>query len=207
MTSALVRKPVCSRTPMLRRRVLDAALEILAESGPDFLNLRAIAERTGMAVASLYNYFADKDELVAQLAIQGFEQLERSVSETQPDNTGCYHHVAAHLDFARVQPALYGLMYSERLLSRYEGIRLAEARAFGAFRRAMCACETVDPDTVEKMAVASWALSRGTAAVAISRGDAGGPSTDVLQDVLQGLAHLAGPERRVPGRDEVLPSC
>ncbi len=47
-----------------RRRILDAALQLVAEGrSPDGLGLREVARVAGMAAPSIYNHFADMDEL------------------------------------------------------------------------------------------------------------------------------------------------
>ena len=59
----------------LRRALLDASLELLAESGPQALTLREVARRAGVSHAAPYRHFADKDELVAAVAEEGFATL------------------------------------------------------------------------------------------------------------------------------------
>ena len=43
--------------------ILDAAEELAAESGPAGASLQAIAKRAGIAVGTIYNHFADRNEL------------------------------------------------------------------------------------------------------------------------------------------------
>ena len=49
-----------------RRALLDAALEVLAEQGEGF-STADIAQRAGVSHGTIYNYFADRDELVGAL--------------------------------------------------------------------------------------------------------------------------------------------
>lgn len=61
-----------------RRRVadlLDGAAELVEEKGVEALSTRAIAERAGVPVASLYQYFADKEDVLLAL-------LDRAMVET-----------------------------------------------------------------------------------------------------------------------------
>lgn len=59
---------------------MDNAIEMLATNGYQGTNLEVVAERTDIAKATLYHYFANKDELVAEaleaLAIGVIDQLE-----------------------------------------------------------------------------------------------------------------------------------
>ena len=63
----------------LREALLKAALEALREVGLEALSLRDVARRAGVSTAAPYHHFSDKDELVAALAMQGFERLERQL--------------------------------------------------------------------------------------------------------------------------------
>src|SRR6516225_144057 len=47
--------------------ILDAAEEVAAERGIDAASCAAIAERAGVAVGTLYNYFPDRDGIIAAL--------------------------------------------------------------------------------------------------------------------------------------------
>lgn len=49
-----------------RRLLLDAALDVLAERGEGF-NTNDVATRAGVSHGTIYNYFADRDELVRAL--------------------------------------------------------------------------------------------------------------------------------------------
>ena len=47
--------------------ILDAAEDVASERGVDATSIAAIAERAGVAVGTLYNYFEDRDALLAAL--------------------------------------------------------------------------------------------------------------------------------------------
>src|ERR1700693_919979 len=60
----------------LRRALLDAALQLVAERGiPDF-TLREVARQAGVSHNAPYHHFADKAELVVTLTVEGFQTLE-----------------------------------------------------------------------------------------------------------------------------------
>ena len=65
----------------LRQRALLAAHPLLEVRGADGLNLRDIAAELRTGVASLYYHFANKDDLLAELAIDGFRELRRSIAD------------------------------------------------------------------------------------------------------------------------------
>lgn len=49
----------------VRRAILDAVEEVAGQHGVEGASAAAIAERAGVAVGTLYNYFADREELLA----------------------------------------------------------------------------------------------------------------------------------------------
>ncbi|WP_051804245.1 TetR/AcrR family transcriptional regulator [Streptomyces griseus] len=54
--------------PVRRADVIDAAMELLDESGLDQLSTRRIADRLGVRAGAIYWHVKDKDELLAELA-------------------------------------------------------------------------------------------------------------------------------------------
>ena len=67
-----------------RRRVeglLDAAARLVVERGVEALTTRDIAEAAGAPVASLYQYFADKDAVLLALAARDMEEMDAQVVE------------------------------------------------------------------------------------------------------------------------------
>lgn len=67
-----------------RRRVegiLDAAARLVLERGVEALTTRDIAEAAGVPVASLYQYFADKEGVLLALAERDMEEMDAQVLE------------------------------------------------------------------------------------------------------------------------------
>jgi len=64
------------RQERTRRSVLDATGELIAESGVDGLTMRKLAERAGVAVATLYNQFGDREGVIVAFVSSGLDQLE-----------------------------------------------------------------------------------------------------------------------------------
>jgi AcrR family transcriptional regulator len=56
---------VARRRDDARRRMLDAAVELIGESGVEGLRMREIGERADVGFGSFYSHFASKEELVA----------------------------------------------------------------------------------------------------------------------------------------------
>lgn len=66
-----------------RRRVedlLDAAARLVVERGVEALTTREIAEAAGAPVASLYQYFADKEGILLALAQRDMDEMDEQVA-------------------------------------------------------------------------------------------------------------------------------
>src|SRR5258708_25129280 len=117
----------------LRQRALRCAHRLIETRCAAELNLRELAAELGTGVASLYYHFANKDALLAELAIDGFHGLQRAIENAvrAPGHKTRFHACAgAYLRFTREQPRLYALMYDERILAGHPGARHAEQAAF-----------------------------------------------------------------------------
>lgn len=66
----------------LKRALTDAALQLVQEKGPKGFTLREVARRAGVSAAAPYRHFADKAQLLAAVATQGFLQLHEVLDAT-----------------------------------------------------------------------------------------------------------------------------
>lgn len=65
---AIVRKPKQDRSKATVAAILEAAARILAERGWAGFNTNVIAERAGVSIGSLYEYFPNKQALIDEIA-------------------------------------------------------------------------------------------------------------------------------------------
>ncbi len=70
-----------SRQQRTRSEILHAVGEIIAEDGLDGLTMRKLAERAGVAVATLYNQFTDRDGVLVAFVSNGLDELEFELDE------------------------------------------------------------------------------------------------------------------------------
>ena len=62
------KQPVQERSAATVDAILDGAARVLDRDGSDGFTTTAVARATGVSIGTLYQYFADKDELVAALS-------------------------------------------------------------------------------------------------------------------------------------------
>ena len=99
----------------LSRALVSAGRRILEAEGPDALSLRAVAREAGVSPAAPYHHFKDKGELLDAVASEGWDELAAAVGKARagaPDPAAAITEIGvAYVFFARVNPALYRIMY------------------------------------------------------------------------------------------------
>lgn len=161
----------------LRRALLEAALQLVAERGrPDF-TLREVARLAGVSHNAPYNHFADKAELVAALTVEGFQQLEGALRSTYEQTTGSPMErtlalSGAYLRFAFDHPAAYSLLFRPELRQSShnfrecdEAVKSAATTAFQALFDGLAASqqggELRTDLSVEMLALSMWSTMHG----------------------------------------------
>ncbi len=121
----------------LRTALIEAALEIIDEIGPQGLTIRKVAHRAGVSHAAPYRHFPDKDDLILAVVERGFElldeEMDRARSAAGSDPIAQFAASGeAYLDFAMSYPAYYRVMFSGDLLASKgnEALRHTSAASF-----------------------------------------------------------------------------
>lgn len=108
----------------LRRALMDAAMTLIDIRGREALTLRAAARRAGVSEAAPYRHFANLDELLGAVALEGYEMLIADL-----ENAGGARGVRdAYLAFAGDFPGRYALMFGP-LADRKSAARRKEEAA------------------------------------------------------------------------------
>src|SRR3954465_7759511 len=94
----------------LKEALIRAALDLIKEKGPAGFTFAEAARSAGVSPAAPYRHFRDRDELLASVALRGFEQFEaalaRAWDDGKPDVFTAFDRIGrAYLEFARVEGA------------------------------------------------------------------------------------------------------
>ena len=149
----------------LRRALLAAAVEMIAEAGPAALSLRALARRTGVSHAAPAHHFADKAGLLTAIAAEGYELLAAALREAE-ERTGSYLEMGvAYVHFAVTHRAHFEVMFRPELYHADDPAVVAARRASGVLLYGPVRdLSDRDPDFDSLRAgVAAWSLVHGLA--------------------------------------------
>ncbi len=165
----------------LREALIQAALELIAQRGPAGFTFAEAARAAGVSPAAPYRHFRDRDALLADVAMRGFERfaagLAQAWNEGRPDPMTAFEAVGkAYLAFARNEPAYYSAMFEGGLPDSFSAdLKAASDRAFAVLRLASEAVlATLPPGTRAPALMVSlhiWSLAHGIASL-FARGDA-----------------------------------
>ena len=176
----------------VRGKALGAATELLTKVGMENLSIRTIAARAGIGISSMYHYFPNKEELLLNIALSGFQNLKIDMHQSRDADPALSPFARAarvFLDKVAGNAPLYHLMFNEHLMARHEALRAAEREAFQVFMECVAVDDRFPPEIAGSLSPTLWTLGRGMAASAASRPD--GQLTDELRaSVGQAMAYL-----------------
>jgi AcrR family transcriptional regulator len=100
----------------LREALVEAALRLIEEKGPLGFTMAEAARLAGVSPAAPYRHFRGREDLIEEVARQGFEifadQLERAFDDGNPSALSAFSAAgSAYLDFARANPGHYIAMF------------------------------------------------------------------------------------------------
>jgi AcrR family transcriptional regulator len=155
---------------------------LIAKKGPAGFTFAEAARWAGVSPAAPYRHFRDRDELLASVALRGFERFEHALARAwddgRPDAFAALDRLGkAYLEFARTEPAYYSAMFEAGIpLSTNAELREAGERAFAVLRSAaekLCAQMPAAkrPPTL-MVALHVWSMAHGIASL-FGRGDEG----------------------------------
>ncbi len=95
----------------LRRALLTAAADAIADSGVTALSMRDLARRAGVSHAAPAHHFADKAGLLTALATDGFERLAKALATSRLASNSLLELGVTYLRFALADRATFEVMF------------------------------------------------------------------------------------------------
>jgi AcrR family transcriptional regulator len=163
----------------LRKALIDVAVSVIDEQGIDALNLRGLALAAGVSSGAPYHHFAGRTELLAAIAQEGFEMLEKAMIEEGASSTGDSSARLAALGrayvmFATSHPGYFRVMFRGELYNKaVSGPTFAGDRAFQLLCEAIEACQRADTapkGDPKPWVLHAWAMVHGLATLLVDGG-------------------------------------
>ncbi len=162
----------------LGAEVLAAAMALLAESGDeDAMSVRAVAERVGVSVPSIYLHFADKQALLNAVCDRVFGDLYAAMQDAASGAPSPFEALrrqgVAYVEFAVANPEHYRVVMMRRHAAsdeEYADLAMASG-AFAHLVATVTACISADVLRGEPVALALqlWAAAHGLASLLVAK--------------------------------------
>lgn len=184
-----------ARPAVTKEQLLLAARRLAAEQGWSSVTIRRLAERLDYTSPILYQHFDNKDALLRELVVVGFEQVAvdlRRAAEAPLDRR-LDALAQAYWDFAFSAPEVYQAM------NGLDGVPFgttetpeAAREAFSIFRAALesiAAAQGAKLARPDDAVTTLWAFLHGMVTLVMSKRIAGGPdrAQTILRRVLPGI--------------------
>jgi AcrR family transcriptional regulator len=99
----------------LRTALVDAAIEMIADRGVREFSMAAASRRLGVTVSAPYAHFRDRDDLLAAVAVNGWNQfcaqLEAQLHETEAPAARLAAIAACYVRFAGQNRSMFELLF------------------------------------------------------------------------------------------------
>lgn len=150
MTASRSRKPVQKRSRAMVERILEAATQVLAESGYGQMSTNRVAAEAGVSVGSLYRYFDDKDDIFETLRVRAsdaiLERLTTSIADAarQSPRVGVRAVIAALVDALAEHAAVVRALVNEVPMGTQANVLPEIERGLATFTRIYAAQQLPD---------------------------------------------------------------
>jgi AcrR family transcriptional regulator len=160
----------------LREALLESAIRLIAEVGPAAFTLREVARRAGVSHNAPYRHFHDKDDLLAAVATEGFNELTAAMTTAAAPVANPRDRLRqaglAYVAFALRRPEHFTVMF-EAPPSKHQPASAEEAskRAFATLLAFVQQCQEtrqLPPGDPLHFALLAWTWVHGIAKLAIT---------------------------------------
>ena len=180
----------------LRRTVLTAAVDIVEKEGVGALSMREVARRAGVSHQAPYHHFADRAEILASIAEEGFHLLADAFDVVlAAGDDPLEPALVAYVSMALAHPGHFRIMFRPELcaLEDHDSARSAADRAFGSLLALVerVAPPGISPDDSFIWAMGLWSQAHGLATLVIDGPHLRRmPSEQSANDLVRRVAHL-----------------
>lgn len=178
----------------LRQALVEAALSLIADHGPTGFTLSEAAKAADVTPAAVYRHFAGRDQLIAEVARQGYDifaaLMEFAYNDGQPTALAAFEATGrAYLAFARKYPGHYMAMFESGLsLQSHPDLAMVAQKARDVLERAAQSLSMHLPagkrPPATMFSAHIWALSHGVVEL-FMRGAPGAKSQFAPEDLLE----------------------
>jgi AcrR family transcriptional regulator len=172
-----MRKPKPYHHGHLREALLQAAIQLIAEVGPAGFTLREVARRAGVSHNAPYRHFADREELLAAVAVEGFRELDEAMLNAVKHQRSSVARLKraglAYVEFALRRPEHFTVMFDAAVSEHKtpDSVKVAE-QAFGTLLGLVKSCQDegrLPSGDVHQFALLAWSMVHGVAKLATAK--------------------------------------
>jgi AcrR family transcriptional regulator len=159
----------------LRAALIDTAVELIGERGVREFSLAEASRRLGVAVSAPYAHFADREDLLAAVAVRAYEIFTGALLPEMAKFANYADRMAAmargYIRFAAYHRPLFEVLYEAGLDKvRHPEIEVAEQPLNDAFLDTVRTLADGDETRAEDLATAMEATARGYAMLLLDDG-------------------------------------
>ncbi len=165
----------------LRSALIQSALGLLRDEGPDALTLRGVARSAGVSQAAPYRHFKDRRALVAAVAEEGFRMLQSAMldaAQKADGRLGLKQVAIAYVQFGHEHPAEYRIMFGPEVARHEElpDLRETSSAVLGFVQvgiEQLQAAGLIGPGDPAAMAATTWSMLHGLVMLSLDGQTAG----------------------------------
>ena len=158
----------------LKEKVIRAAVDHIAESGPDGLSFRQIAADAGVSHQAPYHHFGDRDAIFTEIALIGFRIFAAELAATarrDEEEDIVVRMLERYVNFALTHTGYYRVMFRSDLCKIGESSELQKL-ADSAFDTLIDAVQSIvgnsaSVDEIRVVATTMWSAAHGLATLLI----------------------------------------
>lgn len=163
----------------MRLEIIEAAVQLFLTDGYQNVSMRKIAQQIDYSPTAIYNYFANKEEILIHLLKHGYaiflSSLKEGVTRSEPQNAGDRLKASLHayIEFGLNHPDYYRLIFIENLHQLQKVMTEEDDRVRGFVLLTEMVREAMDAGVLKKndahMAAQSlWASLHGITSLLIT---------------------------------------